>query len=196
MSKRNTPKILLITALFAISALALTACGGTNTLPMGDESPRTEDVSERVASENTSGAVDVYVTVSEFSFQSSITTFEVGVPYRFIVTNEGMMAHELMIIPKLDESVTGIVAGSGSMMGSGNDNSGMGIGSMMGAGNTNMEAIDEFALAMVEDDELYPGATVIFEYTFAESADFGELEFSCYLPGHYESGMVLPITVQ
>lgn len=44
----------------------------------------------------------------------------------------------------------------------------------------------------VEEDELPAGATVVREFTFPKP---GEYDFACYLPGHYEGGMVLPIRV-
>ncbi len=49
------------------------------------------------------------------------------------------------------------------------------------------------ALVQVDEDELPPGATVTREFTFAEAGDF---EFACHVAGHYEAGMLLPITVQ
>lgn len=45
----------------------------------------------------------------------------------------------------------------------------------------------------VEEDELPAGATVVREFTFPEP---GEYDFACYLPGHYEGGMVLPVRVE
>jgi uncharacterized cupredoxin-like copper-binding protein len=49
------------------------------------------------------------------------------------------------------------------------------------------------ALIQVGEDELPPGATVTREFTFTQAGDF---EFACHVPGHYEAGMFLPITVQ
>jgi len=49
---------------------------------------------------------------------------------------------------------------------------------------------------MIEADELTPGATKSFDYTFNETAPAGTLEFACHIPGHYEAGMNLPITVK
>jgi len=37
--------------------------------------------------------------VKEFGIESSVTNFEVGVPYHFEVTNEGSVNHEIMIMP-------------------------------------------------------------------------------------------------
>ena len=112
------------------------------------------------------GPVDVKITANEFSFQSSLTTFKVGVPYHFEVTNNGKVAHELMLVKPIP------------------------------AGTMDMEAMDSMALAHVSDEELLPGTTKSFDYTFTEPAPAGQLEFSCHVPGHYEAGMKLPITVQ
>jgi uncharacterized cupredoxin-like copper-binding protein len=45
----------------------------------------------------------------------------------------------------------------------------------------------------VEEEDLPPGAAVIREFTFPEP---GEYDFACFLPGHYEQGMVLPVRVE
>ncbi|MDP1713320.1 MAG: hypothetical protein Q8L41_01120 [Anaerolineales bacterium] len=113
---------------------------------------------------------DVKITLTEFGFESSITDFKAGVPYHFVVTNAGSVEHEIMIMAPLQESQMGMAM--------------------------DMEALDETALAMIEADELTPGATASFDYTFTEPAPAGSLEFACHTPGHYEAGMMLPITVK
>jgi uncharacterized cupredoxin-like copper-binding protein len=77
--KRRMAFILLM--VIAVGAL-LSACGG---------SP--------------SGPVTVKVTATEYKFDSSLTTFKVGVPYHFEVTNKGTMEHEFMIIKPEPTSV-------------------------------------------------------------------------------------------
>ena len=42
------------------------------------------------------------MTLSEFRVASSLTSFRVGQPYRFVVTNAGVIPHEFMIMPHLD----------------------------------------------------------------------------------------------
>lgn len=111
--------------------------------------------------------VEVQVTLTEFGFEASLTDFKVGVPYRFVITNTGAVNHEFMIMAPL----------AGEDMG------------------MNMDELDETALAMIEEDQLPSGATMSFEYAFMEAADEGSLEFACHVPGHYEAGMKLPITV-
>jgi len=142
----KTKLILLITALFIVSSLLLSACG---------------------PSVNADGSVDVNVTLTDFGIESSVTNFQVGTLYHFIITNEGQVNHELMIMEP-----------------------------MMAGSNMTMEEMDAMALAYVEEDELTPGATQRLDYTFTEPVPSGSLEFSCHTPGHYEAGMKLPITVE
>jgi uncharacterized cupredoxin-like copper-binding protein len=110
--------------------------------------------------------VEVQIVATEFSFTASQTTFKAGVPYHFVVTNQGTVAHEVMLVKPIE------------------------------AGMMDMEAMDAMALAHIEESDLQPGTTQSFDYTFTEAAPTGQLEFSCHLPGHYEGGMKLPITVQ
>jgi len=134
----------IFAALF-VAVLLLTACGGQQK------------------------AIEVTITVKEFGIESSITEFQVGVPYHFVVTNAGMVNHEIMIMPPLTEDQTGM---------------GMDMGTM-----------DQMALAMISADDLTPGATKSFDLTFRDAASTGTLEFACHTPGHYEANMKLPITV-
>jgi len=113
-------------------------------------------------------STEVKITLTDFGMDASRTSFEVGVPYHFVVTNNGAINHEMMIMPPM-------------------------MGGDMGM---TMKEMDEMALAMIEADELTPGATVSFDYTFTEPVPAGSLEFSCHVEGHYEAGMKLPITVK
>jgi uncharacterized cupredoxin-like copper-binding protein len=117
----------------------------------------------------TSKATEVKITLEEFGIESSMTDFQTGVPYHFVVTNEGSAEHELMLMPPVTDSM------------------GMAM---------NMDEMDKNALAMIDASDLPSGATASFDYTFTKSAGAGNLEFACHTPGHYEMGMKLPITVQ
>lgn len=111
--------------------------------------------------------VEVRVTLSEFKFESSLTTFKTGVPYHFVVTNEGTVPHEIMLMTPM-ETPEGM----------------------------DMEDMDEMALAHIEEEDLPAGGTSTFDYTFTEPAPSGTLEFACHLPAHYEAGMQLAVTVE
>jgi len=68
-------------ALMVIAAFILAACGGSAAAPASNK------------------PVEVQVTLSDFKIESSLTTFSTGVPYHFIVTNKGSVAHEFEIMP-------------------------------------------------------------------------------------------------
>jgi uncharacterized cupredoxin-like copper-binding protein len=76
---RSTRRFALIASVMILAAIVLVACGGGT------------------ASSNQ--PVDVTVTETEFKIEASMTTFQVGVPYHFIVTNNGTVNHEFDIIP-------------------------------------------------------------------------------------------------
>ena len=102
------------------------------------------------------GPTEVQITLSEFKIEASKTTFNTGTAYRFVIKNEGTIAHDWSIMPR---------------------------------GETD----ESQALVQVDESQLPPGASVTRESTFTQAGDF---EFACHVPGHYEAGMLLPITVQ
>jgi len=128
---------------FAVLAMIAVACGGG------------------AAPEGT-----IKVTASDMKIESNYTTFKVGVPYHFEVTNEGTIPHEVMLIQPIE----------GGLM--------------------TMEEMDAMARGMVEADDLPAGTTASFDYTFTSADVGTPLELSCHVEGHYEAGMFLPITVE
>jgi uncharacterized cupredoxin-like copper-binding protein len=137
-----------------LGSTAVMACGAG---PAADYDA--EAGSETAASEVSAEAEEVrevVVTMSEYEFVSSTTTFTVGVPYRFVFINEGDEEHEWAVVP-------------------------------------HGETDEANLLFEVEEEELPSGATLIREFIFPEP---GEYDFACFLPGHYEGGMVLPVTVE
>jgi len=117
--------------------------------------------------ESMDGKVQVTVTEGDNWIKSDITTFKVGVPYVFTITNTGRRGHIFSIsTPVPDKSQSGIQAAAKS------------------------------ALVLVTDQQLSPGSTVTVEYTFTEPAPAGTLEFACLIPMHYRMGQMLPIVVE
>ena len=72
----------------AVVALLLAACAG----------------SASGAAANT--PTQVQVTLSEFKFDSSLTTFAVNTPYHFVLKNAGTVAHEWTIMPRGETDVS------------------------------------------------------------------------------------------
>jgi uncharacterized cupredoxin-like copper-binding protein len=108
----------------------------------------------------------VEVRLTEFGVETPMTTFKVGQPYQFVITNEGVIAHEFVIMRPLEESEMNM-AGHGM----------------------------EESLVTVTDEQLPPGAVITVDYTFTEPITPGDLEFACHLSGHYTAGMKTPISV-
>ncbi len=75
----------LISSLIAALILTLSACAGAAT----SKTP-----------------VEVQVTATEFKFDSSLTTFSVGTPYRFVLNNKGSVGHDWMIIAQGEKDET------------------------------------------------------------------------------------------
>jgi uncharacterized cupredoxin-like copper-binding protein len=121
-------------------------------------------------SSGTGGSVRrVEIALSEFKITPSQTTFQAGRTYQFVVTNRGVAEHEFMTMP---------AAMGGTHM-----------------GTMSMDDMHKVALFHIDAEDLPAGATKTVIYTFPNAAPAGQLEFTCYVPGHYESGMHAPITV-
>jgi len=112
--------------------------------------------------------VDVTITLDDFKVTSSLTDFKVGTPYHFTVTNKGAVAHEIYIMAPV----------SGSMS------------------PDQIQSLKTEALVGLSQNDLPVGATKTMDYTFTKAYPAGTLEFACHIPGHYEAGMQLGITVQ
>jgi uncharacterized cupredoxin-like copper-binding protein len=120
------------------------------------------------AQSDASTPVEVPITMTEFKIETPQTSFKVGVPYRFVVTNKGTVNHDFSISPPV-----------------------MAHGGM----STSAEAAHEDALAVIDAADMPPGATKTIDLVFREPMSSDEIEFACHTPGHYEAGMQVPITV-
>ncbi len=118
------------------------------------------------------GPVIVRVTLKDFAVESSVTEFKTGVPYHFIVTNEGQVVHEFMIMPITMDSM-----------------------GMPGMSGMSMEQRDAMAFMMIPQEELSAGATAERDYTFTTIPQ-GNIEMVCTLAGHFEAGMHAPVTIK
>jgi uncharacterized cupredoxin-like copper-binding protein len=61
------------------------------------------------ASGGGSKGTDVQITLTDFKVESSLTAFSVGVPYHFIITNKGSVAHELAIMAPTGDMSTALL---------------------------------------------------------------------------------------
>ena len=153
----------------ALFLLLLAACGSSSSNGGMGNMPGMQHGSPGSAPGAASGgaATEVTVTLSDFKISASQTTFKVGVPYRFAVTNaqNSTANHELMTMPPM--------SGDGMSMGE----------------------MDKVALFFVDQSKLTPGQTQTIDYTFTSPAAAGQIEFACHVGSHYQLGMKLPIAV-
>lgn len=157
MKKKTGFTLLTTTALIALS-LILSACGPKE-------------------------PVTVEVTLTEFGIESSLSTFEAGQTYSFVITNEGALAHEFVIAEPLMEGAEH------------DDSMGDSMEEEEAEHNDDMEMSHEGLILEVEEDQLPAGATVTVVVTFPEDAPEEAVEFACHISGHYEGGMHSPITI-
>lgn len=94
-------KNILLFVLF-ITTLMATACGGSTPAatqapaqPATTEAPAQPVAIESPASSGTATTVDVILTDNKI--ESSLTSFQVGVPYTFVITNAGRHGHNFNI---------------------------------------------------------------------------------------------------
>jgi uncharacterized cupredoxin-like copper-binding protein len=150
-------RLLVLSIVLALSLLVLSGCVR--------DTIATQNATA-VGSPTAAGPNQVQVDETDFKIASSLTTFTPGTTYQFVVTNNGRIAHEFMILPKSTGSMSGM----------------------------SMDVMDKMALAKAEN--IAPNQTVTLEYTFARSAAGSHPEFACYYPGHYEAGMKQDVTVR
>lgn len=98
---------LLFSLLILLCIATVTACG-SNSSTDNINIKSTKSANDATPT-NTGSAVQkqtVQVTLVEYKITSSITTFHVGVPYHFVVTNKGTIPHEFMVMPPMGDNVS------------------------------------------------------------------------------------------
>jgi uncharacterized cupredoxin-like copper-binding protein len=150
-----------------LAAVILAGCSGMTTAPMPGMNTGSSPLPPgQNATTPGKSVVTVQVTETEFTIDSSLTSFRPGIAYHFVVHNLGKTVHELMIMPKAEGAMSGM----------------------------SMEEMDRLALARI--DTIAPGETKTVDYTFSAAAAGSHPEFACYLPGHYKAGMKRDVSVQ
>ena len=101
---KRTPLLIVI----AIPMLLITACGGAT--PVATDVPATEvpptqpapteavpTQSGAVETAPAGGSTQIDITLADNTIDSPVTTFQVGVPYTFVITNAGRHGHNFNI---------------------------------------------------------------------------------------------------
>jgi uncharacterized cupredoxin-like copper-binding protein len=95
-------RIATILSISLAAALVLAACGAPAGTPAstGNAAPPASPAASGNASSASGTQVDV--TLADNTIDSSLTAFQVGVPYTFVITNSGHHAHNFNIAPPAD----------------------------------------------------------------------------------------------
>ena len=95
--KRIFPFVLMIMFLVAACSSPTPTATQAPSQPAATEAPTQSGATEAPASAGN----QVTVTLADNTIDSSTTTFQVGVPYTFVITNSGRHAHNLNINPPI-----------------------------------------------------------------------------------------------
>ena len=83
--------------LFAL-LLGLVACGGSSTSSSSSSSSSADDNLPATDTAIASPPPDIVVVLKDAKIVSTATSFKTGVPYRFIVSNQGKKDHQFVIL--------------------------------------------------------------------------------------------------
>ena len=89
-------RIVLFSLLILFCLATVTACGSTSSTNSASSTKKNPTIQKQT----------VQVTLVEYTITSSITTFHVGVPYHFVVTNKGTIPHEFMVMPPMGDNMS------------------------------------------------------------------------------------------
>ncbi|ODB38861.1 copper-binding protein [Pseudomonas mosselii] len=132
----------------------------------------------------------IEVVLKDIAFEPKSIKVKAGETVRFVVVNEGKLPHEFNLGDKAmhAEHQKEMIAMQGKMFTAGMNHEGMDHGQMdhgqMGAGHGHAGG----NTVLVQ-----PGQRAELTWTFRKSAP---IEFACNVPGHYQAGMVGPLTIE
>src|SRR5689334_8933690 len=102
--KKITPYVILVSLVFLTTACNIPTPTATQapTQPPATQAPSQPAATQAPTSQSSSptsasAGTEVNITLADNTIQSSLTTFQVGVPYTFVIKNTGRHAHDFNI---------------------------------------------------------------------------------------------------
>lgn len=128
----------------------------------------------------------VEVVLKDIAFEPQSLKVKAGETVRFVLINKGQLPHEFNLGDKAmhAEHQKEMVAMQGKLFTAGMNHEGMDHGQM----NHGDHGHDAGNTVLVQ-----PGQRAELTWTFRQSAP---IEFACNVPGHYQAGMVGPLTIE
>lgn len=146
-------RLMLVVILLA-ALLVLAGCGGAASTPQGTQPTQPPSTTGAATPTTPSQAQVVRVTISDNGISADRSTFTVGMPYHFVVTNTGQATSQFM----------------------------MGRGGW-GWQNDRMPMGWQHQMMAYQSYQIAPGATQSFDYTFPASAVGQPFGFGCQMGG-------------
>jgi len=128
----------------------------------------------------------VEVVLKDIAFEPQSLKVKAGETMRFVLINKGQLPHEFNLGDKgmHAEHQKEMIAMQGKLFTAGMNHGGMDHGQM----NHGDHGHDAGNTVLVQ-----PGQRAELTWTFRQSAP---IEFACNVPGHYQAGMVGPLTIE
>lgn len=128
----------------------------------------------------------VEVVLKDIAFEPQSLKVKAGETVRFVLINKGQLPHEFNLGDKAmhAEHQKEMIAMQGKLFTAGMNHEGMDHGQM----NHGDHGHDAGNTVLVQ-----PGQRAELTWTFRQSAP---IEFACNVPGHYQAGMVGPLTIE
>jgi len=128
----------------------------------------------------------VEVVLKDIAFEPQSLKVKAGETMRFVLINKGQLPHEFNLGDKgmHAEHQKEMIAMQGKLFTAGMNHDGMDHGQM----NHGDHGHDAGNTVLVQ-----PGQRAELTWTFRQSAP---IEFACNVPGHYQAGMVGPLTIE
>ncbi|MFT0519354.1 plastocyanin/azurin family copper-binding protein [Pseudomonas faucium] len=166
-------KQLFIAATLALASLPVFA-GEANTFAFGEPAPAAK------------ATRTVEVVLKDIAFEPKSLQVKAGETVRFVLINQGQLPHEFNLGDKAmhAEHQKEMLAMQGKIFTAGMNHEGMDHGQM----NHGAHGHDTGNTVLVQ-----PGQRAELTWTFRKSAP---IEFACNVPGHYQAGMVGPLTIE
>jgi uncharacterized cupredoxin-like copper-binding protein len=166
-------KHLFIAATLALASLPVFA-GEANTFAFGEPAPAAK------------ATRTVEVVLKDIAFEPKSLQVKAGETVRFVLINQGQLPHEFNLGDKAmhAEHQKEMLAMQGKIFTAGMNHEGMDHGQM----NHGAHGHDTGNTVLVQ-----PGQRAELTWTFRKSAP---IEFACNVPGHYQAGMVGPLTIE
>ncbi|MBK4989565.1 cupredoxin family protein [Pseudomonas sp. S60] len=136
----------------------------------------------------------VEVLLKDIAFEPRNLQVKAGETVRFVLVNEGQLPHEFNLGTKAmhEEHQKEMVAMQGKLYSAAGGHQGMDHGQMAGHAQ-GAEQAGGHAHGGGNTVLVMPGQRAELTWTFRTSAP---IEFACNVPGHYQAGMVGPLTIE